>query len=82
MSDVQNQHRHIPEIGDTIKPWEFWEEGERANGKDLGKEKKWIQGKRDKKRAYGVGRTLLSMLGKEDSVERVLAVGHDCLWMF
>ena len=60
----------------------FDEEWERANGKDLGKEKKWIQGKRDKKRAYGVGRTLVSMLGQENSAERVPAIGHDCLWMF
>ena len=43
-------------------------------GKDLGKKKKGIQGKRDKKRAYGVGRTLVSMLGQENSAERVPAV--------
>ena len=49
-------------------------------GKDQGKET-GVQGKRDK-RAYGVGRTLLSMLGKEDSAKRVPAIGNDCLWMF
>ena len=51
-------------------------------GKDLGKEKGDPRKKKEKKRrAYGVGRTLLSMLGKRN-LWRVLAVGKDCLCMF
>ena len=61
-----------------LSPGNSSEEGERANGKDLGKEK-GSKEKDPKRRAYGVGRTLLSMLGQEDSAERVPAIGHDLL---
>ena len=49
-------------------------------GKDLGKEK----GSKEKetKRAYAIGMMLMSMMGKEDSAERLPVVGHDFLQMF
>ena len=52
-------------------------------GKDLRKEKGDPRKKKreKKRREYGVGRTLLSMLGKR-TLQRVLAVGKDCVCMF
>ena len=56
-----------------LSPGNSGEEGERANGK-IPRQRKRIRRRRDKRRAYDVGRTLLSMLGKRN-LQRVLAVG-------
>ena len=50
-------------------------------GKDLGKKKR-VPKEKETKRAYGVGRMLLSMMGQKESIERVPAIGHDFLRMF
>ena len=47
-------------------------------GKYVGRKKRGSKEK-ETKRTYGVGRTLLSMLGQEDSTERVPAIAHDHL---
>ena len=61
-----------------LSPGNFGEEGERDNGKRP-RQRKRFQRKRDKKRAYGVGRTLLSMLGKRTLLRECLLFGHDFL---
>ena len=68
--------------GMPLSPRNSGKEGERANGQRPRQRKMGSKKKKEKKRrAYGVGRTLLSMLGKRN-LWRVLAVGKDCLCMF
>ena len=76
MSDVQKfEHRHIPGKGGIpLSPGNSDEEGERANG-ERPRQRKEDPRKKRQKGSYGVGRTLLSMLGRRTLLRECLLLG-------